>query len=30
MKNDQCTCTVEVSPDEVDAGADITLKVRVA
>ena len=30
MKHDQCTCTVEVSPDEVDAGADITLKARVA
>ncbi|MGH6770064.1 MAG: hypothetical protein ACRECO_13700 [Xanthobacteraceae bacterium] len=28
MKNDHCICTVEVSPDEVDAGADITLKVR--
>ena len=23
-----CTCTVEVSPDEVDAGTDITLKVQ--
>jgi hypothetical protein len=30
MKHDQCTCTVEVSPDEVDAGADITLQVRAA
>lgn len=30
MKHDQCTCTVEVSPDEVDAGADIMLKVIVA
>ena len=29
MKNDHCTCSVEISPDEVDAGADITLKVRV-
>ena len=26
---DKHVCTVEVSPDEVDAGADITLKVRV-
>jgi hypothetical protein len=30
MTNDHCTCTVEVSPDEVDAGADITLTVQVA
>jgi hypothetical protein len=30
MKHDHCTCTVEVSPDEVDAGSGITLKVRVA
>ncbi len=30
MKDDHCTCTVEVSPEEVDAGADITLTVRVA
>jgi hypothetical protein len=29
MKQDDCTCTVEVSPDEVDAGADITLTVQV-
>jgi hypothetical protein len=29
MKDDHCTCTVEVSPDEVDAGADITLKAQV-
>jgi hypothetical protein len=29
MKDDHCTCAVEVSPDEVDAGADITLKVQV-
>jgi hypothetical protein len=28
--NDRYVCTVEVSPDEVDAGADITLTVRVA
>jgi hypothetical protein len=27
--NAQCTCTVEVSPDEADAGTDITLKVQV-
>ena len=26
---DKHVCTVEVSPDEVDAGADITLKIRV-
>jgi hypothetical protein len=26
----QCTCTVEVSPDEADAGTDITLNVEVA
>jgi hypothetical protein len=26
---DRHVCTVEVSPDEVDAGADITLKIRV-
>ena len=30
MNNAQCTCTVEVSPDEADAGADITLNVEVA
>jgi hypothetical protein len=30
MTHDHCTCTVEVSPDEVDAGADITLNVRAA
>jgi hypothetical protein len=30
MKDDHCTCAVEVSPDAVDAGADITLKVQVA
>lgn len=30
MKQDHCICTVEVSPDEVDAGADITLTVEVA
>ena len=29
MTNDHCTCTVEVSPDEVDAGADITLNIHV-
>jgi hypothetical protein len=29
MKHDHCICTVEVSPDEVDAGAEIVLKVRV-
>ena len=28
MEQDHYTCTVEVSPSEVDAGADITLKVR--
>jgi hypothetical protein len=27
--NDRYVCTVEVSPDEVDAGADVTLTVRV-
>jgi hypothetical protein len=27
--NTHCTCTVEVSPDEADAGTDITLKVEV-
>src|SRR5262245_41713005 len=27
--NDRCVCTVEVSPDEVDAGAEITLTVHV-
>jgi hypothetical protein len=27
--NGNCTCTVEVSPDEADAGADITLNVQV-
>lgn len=30
MSNAQCTCTVEVSPDQADAGTDITLKVEVA
>jgi hypothetical protein len=30
MKQNDCICTVEVSPDEVDAGADITLTVEVA
>jgi hypothetical protein len=30
MNNEQCTCTVEVSTDEADAGTDITLKVDVA
>jgi hypothetical protein len=30
MSNAQCSCTVEVSPDDVDAGTDITLKVEVA
>jgi len=29
MTHDHCTCTVEVSPDEADAGTDITLKVQV-
>ena len=29
MNQESCTCTVEVSPDEADAGTDITLKVRV-
>jgi len=30
MKREDCVCTVEVSPeDEIDAGADITLTVRV-
>ena len=29
MKNDDCICSVEISPDEVDAAADITLNVRV-
>jgi hypothetical protein len=29
MNNERCTCTVEVSPDEADAGADITLAVHV-
>jgi hypothetical protein len=29
MKSRPCNCLVEVSPGEVDAGADITLKVRV-
>jgi hypothetical protein len=28
--NDRYVCTVEVSPDEVDAGADVTLTVRIA
>jgi hypothetical protein len=27
--NERCTCTVEVSPDEADAGAEITLTVHV-
>src|SRR5262245_25035972 len=30
MSNAQCSCTVEVSPDEADAGTDITLNVEVA
>jgi len=30
MSNEHCTCTVEVSPDEADAGTDITLKVQAA
>jgi len=30
MSNEHCTCTVEVSPDEADAGTDITLTVHVA
>lgn len=29
MSNEHCACTVEVSPDEADAGTDITLKVHV-
>lgn len=29
MKRDHCVCSVEISPDEIDAGADITLVVRV-
>lgn len=29
MSNEHCTCTVEVSPDEADAGTDITLNVHV-
>jgi hypothetical protein len=29
MSNEHCTCTVEVSPDEADAGTDITLNVQV-
>lgn len=29
MEHDHCACTVEVSPDQVDAGAAITLKVRI-
>ena len=29
MSNEHCTCTVEVSPDEADAGTDITLNVSV-
>jgi len=29
MNQEHCTCTVEVSPDEADAGTDITLKVQV-
>ena len=29
LSSEQCTCTVEVSPDEADAGADITLNVYV-
>lgn len=29
MKQDHCTCTVAISPDEVDAGAAITLTVQV-
>jgi hypothetical protein len=30
MSNERCTCTVEVAPDEADAGTDITLKVQFA
>jgi hypothetical protein len=30
MSNERCTCTVEVAPDQADAGTDITLKVQVA
>jgi hypothetical protein len=30
MNDDSCTCTVEVSPEEVDAGSDVTMTVRVA
>lgn len=30
MSNEPCTCTVEVIPDEADAGTDITLNVEVA
>jgi hypothetical protein len=30
MSNEHCNCTVEVSPDEADAGTDITLKIQVA
>jgi hypothetical protein len=29
MKQDRCTCTVAISPDEADAGAAITLNVQV-
>ncbi|MPZ36916.1 MAG: hypothetical protein GEU95_02445 [Rhizobiales bacterium] len=29
MKHDDCICTVEISSDEADAGADVTLKVQV-
>ena len=28
MTDNPCICTAEISPDEIDAGADITLKVR--
>src|SRR5262245_4103472 len=30
MNNEHCTCTVEVTPDEADAGTEITLNVEVA
>lgn len=30
MTQGDCTCTVEVSPDEVDAGAEITLRAQVS
>lgn len=28
MKNASCTCTADISPDQVDAGAEIAVKVR--